>query len=318
MGDKTALAPARRPGLAGGMDAQVMRPVQGVMWMLASGGSFVAVNGLVRALGTDLPAAQGAFIRFGFGVLILLPTLLPMLGKPLPPGTLRLFGLRGLVHMAAVICWFYAMARLPVAEVTAIGYLNPILVTLGAALFFGEKLALRRLLAVGVAICGALIVLRPGLREISLGHLSQMGAALFFAGSYLLAKRLSGQVSAAVIVAMMSLTVTLGLLPLALWVWVPVSLTQLAALALVALFATSGHYCMTRAFAVAPMTVTQPVTFLQLLWASLLGALVFGEAVDGFVLLGGGVIIAAISYITFREAMLKRRAVTPGLNEAKL
>lgn len=295
-----------------------MKPVQGVIWMLASGGSFVAVNGLVRWLGTDLPAAQGAFIRFGFGVLFLLPTLWPMLGKPLPPGMLKLFGLRGLVHMAAVICWFYAMARLPVAEVTAIGYLNPILVTLGAALFFGEKLALRRILAVGVAICGALIVLRPGLREISLGHLSQMGAAFFFAGSYLFAKRLSGQVSAAVVVAMMSLTVTLGLLPLALLVWVPVTGTQVAALALVALFATSGHYCMTRAFAVAPMTVTQPVTFLQLLWAALLGALVFGEPVDGFVLLGGGVIIAAISYITFREAMLKRRDVTPAVNAAKL
>lgn len=295
-----------------------MKPVQGVMWMLASGGSFVAVNGLVRWLGTDLPAAQGAFIRFGFSVLFLLPTLLALWGKPFPAGALRLFGLRGLAHMAAVICWFYAMARLPVAEAIAISYLNPILVTLGAALFFGEKLALRRILAVGVAICGALIVLRPGLREVSLGHLAQMGAALFFAVSYLLVKRLSGLVSAAVIVAMMSLTVTLGLLPLALWVWVPVSATQLGALALVAVFATSGHYCMTRAFAVAPLTVTQPVTFLQLLWAALLGALVFAEPVDGFVLLGGGVIIAAISYITFREAVLRRRDLTPSVSAAKL
>ena len=78
-----------------------------------------------------------------------------------------------------------------------------------------------------------------------------------------------------------------------------------------AVFATSGHYCMSRAFAVAPLTVTQPVTFLQLVWATLLGALVFGEGVDGFVLLGGGVIIGAISYITWREARLKRGGVTP-------
>lgn len=293
------------------METQDIRPVQGVLWMLASGLSFVGVTGLVRWLGTDLPAAQGAFIRFGFGVVFLLPTMAPMLRKGFAPGSLRLFGLRGLVHMAAVICWFHAMARLPVAEVTAIGYLNPVLVTLGGALFFGETLALRRILAVVVAIGGALIVLRPGLREVTDGHIAQVGAAFFFAGSYLFAKRLSAIVSASTIVAMMSLCVTLGLLPFALWVWVPVGLTQLAALALVAAFATMGHYCMTRAFGVAPLTVTQPVTFLQLVWATALGALVFGEGVDGFVLLGGGIIIAAISYITFREAMLRRRILTP-------
>lgn len=287
------------------------KPVQGVAWMLASGLSFVVMTGFVRWLGTDLPAPQGAFIRFGFGLLFLLPTLLPLLRRGFPPGTLRLFTLRGLVHMVAVICWFHAMARLPVAEVTAIGYLNPVLVTLGGVLFFGEVLALRRILAVLVAICGALIVLRPGLREITDGHLAQVGAAFFFAGSYLFAKRLSAQVSASAIVGMMSLCVTIGLAPLAFWVWVPVSLTQLGALALVAVFATLGHYCMTRAFGVAPLTVTQPVTFLQLVWATLLGWLVFGEGVDGWVLLGGGTIIAAISYITFREAQLKRRPLTP-------
>ena len=299
-------------------DTQQYRPVQGVLWMLASGGSFVGVNGVVRWLGTDLPAAQSAFLRFAFGVLFLLPTMIPMLRRGFPPGTIRLFGWRGVVHTAAVICWFHAMARLPVAEVTAIGYLTPILVTLGAALIFGEVLAMRRILAVGVAILGAAIVLRPGLREVTDGHLAQMAAAFFFAGSYLFAKRLSATTPASTIVAMLSLCVTLGLLPFALWVWVPVTLTQLGALALVAICATSGHYCMTRAFGVAPLTVTQPVTFLQLIWATLLGWIAFGEAVDGWVLLGGGVIIAAISYITFREAQLKRRGVTPAVNATKI
>ena len=73
----------------------------------------------------------------------------------------------------------------------------------------------------------------------------------------------------------------------------------------------AGHYFMTRAFAVAPLTVTQPVTFLQLVWATLLGALAFGEAVDPWVLLGGAIIILAISYITWREAALKRPRLTP-------
>lgn len=288
-----------------------MKPVQGLVWMLASGVSFLGVTGLVRWLGTDLPAAQGAFLRFAFGVMFLLPTLGPVLRGGFAPGAMRLFALRGVVHTVAVICWFYAMARLPVAEVTAIGYLNPVLVTVGAAVFLGEKLAMRRILAVCVAILGALVILRPGVREVTDGHMAQVAAAFGFAGSYLVAKRLSGMASAGAVVAMMSLMVTLGLAPFALAVWVPVTPTQLAALAGVAAFATSGHYCMTRAFAVAPLTVTQPVTFLQLLWATLLGMIVFHETVDLWVLAGGGVIIAAVSYITWREAVLNRRGITP-------
>ncbi|MFN3292873.1 MAG: DMT family transporter [Gemmobacter sp.] len=299
-------------------ESALNRPVAGVLWMLASGLSFVGVTGIVRYLGTDLPAAQSAFLRFAWSFVFLLPSLVLLLRGGLPGGALPLIGWRGAVHTVAVILWFYAMARLPVAEVTAIGYLNPVGVTLGAALFFGERLALRRLAAIGLAIVGALIVLRPGLREVSPGHLAQIGAAICFAGSYLLAKRLSQMLPAGAIVALMSATVTLGLAPFALAVWVPVSLEQVLWLGLVAMFATAGHYCMTRAFACAPIAVTQPVTFLQLLWATLLGALAFGEAVDPFVLLGGALIIGAVSYITWREAQIKRAGLTPPANAGKL
>jgi drug/metabolite transporter (DMT)-like permease len=287
------------------------RPVEGVLWMLLTGLCFVGVTGIVRHLGTDLPAAQSAFLRFAWGVVFLIPALVPILRQGLPAGSLPLFLGRGVVHTGAVILWFYAMARLPLAEVTAIGYLNPVLVTLGAVLFFGEKLAWRRVAAVGVALLGALIVLRPGLREVTGGHLAQLGAATLFAGSYLYASRLSRMVGAGTVVALLSLTVTVGLAPLAWAVWVPVSVAQMGWLALVAGFATAGHYTMTRAFRAAPLSVTQPVTFLQLVWATMLGALVFGEAVDPFVILGGSIIIAAISYITWREAAVQRRPVTP-------
>ena len=283
-------------------DKPLSNPVRGVLWMLAAGLSFVGVNGIVRYLGTDLPAAQSAFLRFGFGVMFLLPAMQPVLRSGFGAGLLRLYGWRGVVHSIAVILWFYAMARIPLAEVTAIGYLNPVLVTLGAALFFGEKLTRVRLLAFVVAALGAMIILRPGLRDVSSGHLAQLAAAVFFAGSYLVGKELSTRASAAAVVAMLSLTVTIGLLPIAIWVWVPVTIAQLGWLALVAAFATMGHYFMTQAFQAAPMAVTQPVTFLQLLWATLLGTLVFGESLDAYVLIGGAVIIAAISFVTLREA----------------
>ncbi|WP_376871655.1 DMT family transporter [Albirhodobacter sp. R86504] len=299
------------------MEKTPQRPVLGVLWMLATGLNFVAVNGIVRWLGDDLPALQSAFIRFAAGLLLLTPALVSVMRRGLPDGSLKIFLLRGGLHTVAVVLWFFAMARIPIAEVTAIGYINPIIVTIGAALIFGESFALRRMIAIAVAIVGALIVLRPGLRELSIGHASQLGAGVVFGMSYLVAKRLSDVAPAGVVVAMLSLMVTVCLAPFAILVWVPVSIVQVAALALVAVFATAGHYCMTRAFACAPMTVTQPVTFLQLVWATLLGSVLFGEAVDPYVLLGGAVIIGAISYMTLREAQINKRGVTPTVGATK-
>ncbi len=142
--------------------------------------------------------------------------------------------------------------------------------------------------------------------------------AVFFAIGYLIAKRMSQQVSPSVVVGMLSITVTIGLAPLAWSVWVTPSLWDLVVLFAVACFATAGHYTMTLAFAAAPITVTQPVTFLQLVWAVLLGWLVFDENVDFWVVAGGLVIISAISFITWREAVLKRRQITPDVNATKV
>ncbi|MCJ8140483.1 DMT family transporter [Falsirhodobacter halotolerans] len=283
------------------------RPVQGVLWMLVSGLSFVAVNGAVRAAGSDVPSIQAAFLRYAFGIVFLAPLLPTLIRARFPSHIWWLFTLRGAFHSAAVVGWFYAMVHIPIAEVSAIGYLTPIAVVAGGALIFGERFSLRRAAAIGVAILGTLIVLRPGLREVELGHLSQLFAALMFAVSYLIAKRLSREVPPALVVAMMSISVAVVLAVPAMMVWVPPSMGDLAWFAMAAVFATSGHYCMTRSFGCAPLTTTQPVTFLQLIWATLLGVLVFGEAVDPFVLLGGGMIIAAIAYITWRDAVRARQ-----------
>ncbi|WP_304618104.1 DMT family transporter [Paracoccus sp. (in: a-proteobacteria)] len=300
------------------IDATTRRDLVGIGWMVATGLCFVAVNAIVRGLEGALPAPQAAFIRFVIGLVVLVPVILPALRQGFEPVVWRMFGLRGALHVVAVIAWFYAMSRITVAEVTAIGFLNPIVVTLGAALFLGERLAARRMAAVGVALLGALVVLRPGLRELDPGHLSQILASVAFGASYLVAKRLSERVPASVVVAMMSLTVAIGLAPLAWLVWVPPTLSQVLWLGLVAFFATLGHYTMTRAFAAAPLTVTQPVTFLQLVWASLVGILVFHEPLDGWVILGGAMMIAAISYITWREARLRAALKTPPVGATKI
>jgi drug/metabolite transporter (DMT)-like permease len=300
------------------MDETAARPGLGIFWMFVTGLNFIAVTAIVKHIGTDLPAAQSAFLRYFLGLVFLIPMLRPLLAARLTRRQLALFGLRGAVHTIGVALWFYAMARITMAEVTALNYLNPVYVTIGAALFLGERLALRRLTAIVAAVLGAALILRPGFRELGDGHMAMLVTALAFGASYLLAKRLSGEVGAAAIVAMLSITVTIGLAPLAVAVWVPPTLSQLGWIFLVACFATAGHYTMTLAFAAAPVTVTQPVTFLQLVWSVLLGWALFGEAIDAWVVAGGTLILAAVSFITWREAVLKRRRITPVVMETKI
>ncbi|MBT8460768.1 MAG: DMT family transporter, partial [Boseongicola sp.] len=132
--------------------------------------------------------------------------------------------------------------------------------------------------------------------------------AVLFAISYLMAKQFTGRISPAVIVGMLSIFCTIGLAPFAIAVWQTPTMAEIGWMALVAILATAGHYTMTLAFAAAPVTVTQPVSYLQLVWATLLGLWVFGEPVDGWVILGGLIIMSSVTFITIRETMLKRRA----------
>jgi drug/metabolite transporter (DMT)-like permease len=281
--------------------------IAGIGWMLASGVLFVFVTGIVRYIGTDLPAPVAAFMRYAMGLAILSPVLVRLVTYRPSPRALILYGVRGLVHGMGVILWFFAMARIPVAEVTAIGYTSPIFITLGAALFFKERLHARRIFAVLAGFAGAMLVIRPGFSEVSSGQLAQLAAAPLFAASYLIAKSLTRSESPAVIVGVLTITSTLALAPFAIANWQTPSLHDTMWLALTAVFATTGHYTLTRAFKAAPLTVTQPVTFLQLLWATLLGMLAFGEPFDPWVIAGGGVIVASVTYIAHREAAAGRR-----------
>ncbi|MEM1077415.1 MAG: DMT family transporter [Pseudomonadota bacterium] len=299
------------------METSQHRPLIGILWMICTGLCFVAVTALVKSIGGAVPAAQAAFLRYILGLVFVLPVLGTLLRTRIPRRDLGIFAARGVVHTGAVICWFFAMTQIPIAEVTAMNYFSPVYVTIGAALFLGERMAFRRIAAICVALIGALIILRPGFRELSPGHFAMLGTALGFAISYLLAKRLVADVSPSLVVAGLSITVSLGLAPFALAVWVTPSLLQLAVLFGVACFATLGHYTMTLAFQAAPLSVTQPVTFLQLIWATALGALVFGEAADTFVVLGGGLIVAAISFLSWREARLRKAGITPSVSDTK-
>ncbi|MFK7942921.1 MAG: DMT family transporter [Paracoccaceae bacterium] len=279
--------------------------------MVLTGLLFIAVTGIVRHLGSDMPAPVAAFLRYAIGLLLILPAFRSLFRHMPSAQEWRLYVFRGVVHGIAVMLWFYAMARIPIAEVTAIGYTAPIFVTIGAAIFLGERLQARRIGAVAAAFIGALVILRPGMVELSSGALAQLMAAPLFACSFLLAKSFTRDAEPALIVAMLSAFCTLTLLPAAILQWRDPTWEEVGWLALTAAFATAGHYTLTRAYKAAPITVTQPVQFLQLVWAALLGIWVFGEAIDPYVILGGAIIVGSATYISHREMVVARRSYIP-------
>ena len=152
---------------------------------------------------------------------------------------------------------------------------------------------------------GALVVLQPGFQEINIGSIAQLTAAPLFAASFLIAKRLTKVESSTAIVAYLSVFVTLVLLAPAIYVWRTPTVIELIWLFATAALATLGHYTLTQAFRAADITVTQPIQFLQLVWATILGLAVFGEQPEIWTWVGGGMIVASATFIAHREG--KRR-----------
>jgi len=279
----------------------------GMLYMAASGLCFVMVAVLVRWVGTDLSAPQAAFIRYLFGTLMLAPVFFRIARGELRVNSIRLNLVRGVAHGFAVILWFFAMARIPMAEVTAIGYLTPVVVTVAAAVFLRERFQARRLIAVILGFIGVLVILRPGFQTLSLGQLAQLGTTPLFAASFILTKKLTETESNTVIVAVLSLVCTLTLLVPAAFNWSPVSMYEYGLLFLTAAFATLGHFTLTHAFRCAPIAAVQPVTYLQLIWATLLGVILFGDLVDMYVVLGGAILVLSTTYIAHRESVLAKK-----------
>lgn len=279
----------------------------GIFWMVITTILFVAVTASVRFLDGEVPAPQAAFMRYLIGTLLLTPALISLIKVKPNRSLMKKFLLRGVVHSIGVTLWFYAMSVMPVAEVTAIGFLTYIFVSIGACLFLNEKLHKHRLTAIVISFIGALIILRPGFKEIGNGQIGMLIATIVFTLSYLIAKIVSKERSSAEIVAMLSLFTTIFLIPTAIYSWEPLSIKALIVLTFTAVIATLGHITMTKAIKSAPMVVTQPILFLQLVWASMVGLFIFDENFDPFVILGGTVIMICVCYVSYREHKLGKK-----------
>ena len=287
----------------------------GILWMVITTILFVGVTATVRYLEGEVPAPQAAFLRYAIGTLMLAPSLITLTKFKPNRSLFNKFVLRGFVHSIGVTLWFYAMSVMPVAEVTAIGFLTYIFVSIGASIFLKEKLHKHRLLAILISFIGALIILRPGFKVIESGQLGMLIATMVFTASYLIAKVVSKERTSSEIVAMLSIFTTIFLIPSAIYSWEPLSLEALLILSFTALIATLGHITMTKAIKAAPMVVTQPVLFLQLVWASMVGLFMFDEEFDLFVIIGGTVIMLCVCYVSYREHILGKKITSEALQK---
>ena len=287
----------------------------GILWMVITTILFVGVTATVRYLEGEVPAPQAAFLRYAIGTVMLVPSLITLTKFKPDRSLFNKFILRGFVHSIGVTLWFYAMSVMPVAEVTAIGFLTYIFVSIGASIFLKEKLHKHRLSAILISFIGALIILRPGFKVIESGQLGMLIATMVFTASYLIAKVVSKERTSSEIVAMLSIFTTIFLIPSAIYSWEPLSLEALLILSFTALIATLGHITMTKAIKAAPMVVTQPVLFLQLVWASMVGLFIFDEEFDLFVIIGGTVIMLCVCYVSYREHILGKKITSEALQK---
>jgi len=277
--------------------------VQGLLWTLVAGLCFVLLNTLSRYLTAQLDPFESQFLRYLCGFLVMLPLVWRSGLAAYRPQHIGGQFVRGLVHTAALGLWFVALPHISLADMTAIGFTTPIFIMLGAWLFLRESMRWERWLAALVGFGGVLIVVAPGLSGSSGSYsLVMLASAPVFAASFLITKALTRYEKAGVIVLWQSITVTLLSLPLALLHWQAPTAAQWAGYGVCGLLGSGAHYCLTRAYGVADISATQSLKFLDLVWATLMGWLVFSDQPSQSTLIGGLVISASTLWIARRES----------------
>jgi drug/metabolite transporter (DMT)-like permease len=298
-------AAARRLAAISGASASV----RAMLWMAGSGVLFTLLNTILRMMALQLDPFQTQFLRYLFGGLVMLPFILRAGLRRYRPNGLQGQLWRGVVHTSGLLVWFIAVPHVPLAEMTALGFTYPIFVMLGAMLFLGERMVPARWAAALIGFAGVLVVVWPQLSGAGgFYSLVMLASAPLFAASFLITKALTRRDSAQVIVVWQSITVALFSLPFALLHWAWPTPEQWGWFLLAGITGTAGHICLTRAFGLADMSVVQPIKFLELLWAALLGLLVFGDLPGEATLLGGLIIFASTTWIARREARAARHS----------
>jgi drug/metabolite transporter (DMT)-like permease len=294
---------ARHAAVAHRRASRLPPTLRGLMWSTGAGLSFALLNTLLRGLTLQVGAFETQFLRYAFGLVVMLPLILRAGLAAYRPRNIGGHFSRGAAHTVGLLLWFAAIPHITIADTTAIGFTGPIFIMMGAAWMFGERMRWERWLAAAIGFAGVLIVVGPKLSGSGGWYtLVMLSSSPVFALSFLMTKGLTRHDRPEVIVAWQSISVALLSLPMAALHWTMPNGWQWLSFAACGVLGSLAHYMLTRSFAIADISATQSVKFLDLIWATVLGWLVFGDMPSRSTLIGGAVICAATLWIAHREA----------------
>jgi drug/metabolite transporter (DMT)-like permease len=291
-------------------------PAKGIVYMLAASATLTIMDAGIKWLTSGYPVPQIGFMRYAVGMVVA-TALAARLGGIATLRTRRPGGhaLRSLFNLATMLTFYYALEALPLTDSVAIGYAAPLFMTALSVPLLGERVGWRRWMAVVVGFFGVLIAAQPSAAGISAGALYALAAALFYALTLVTSRQLSTTESSHTILFYYSLFVVVALGAWMPWVWVTPRWEDLWLIVFTGVAGSFGQFFLNQAFRYGEVSLLAPLDYSGLVWAGLLGFIVWGDVPTPVILVGSAIIMSAGIYIVRREAMLRRRTQPPAAPE---
>ena len=262
----------------------------------------------------ELNVFTTGFLRFFFGFLIITPYILKTKFEVFSTKNLKIHILRSALNLPAMLLGFAALAMLPLEKMTAIHFIVPIIVTILAVIFLKEKIYLYRSIALVMGFLGMLIILRPGIIDISIGIYMALISSLIWSVVIILTKKVSKDDSAITILSHQYVYMSLFSFPLVIYFWDQPSLKTIIFISCAAMSGTILHIALNHAYKLVDVTMTQPYSFLGLVVSSIIGYFVFSDKPDFYTWLGASVIFCGVLLISYRELQLNKEITRKRLN----
>ena len=257
----------------------------------------------------DVNVYVAGFFRFFLGLVIILPYIIKNKDAVLRTTHLKKHILRAILGLPAMLLYFSALVLLPIEKLTAISFVVPLIVTILAVFFLGEKIYIYRTLALILGFSGMLVIIRPGFVEISIGVYMVLFSALLWSINIIITKKISKDDSAITILAYQSIFMSLLSFFIVLFFWEMPSLKTFIYLILAAMCGTVLHLALNHAFKLVDVSMTQPYSFLNLVFASIIGYFVFNEIPDLYTWVGALIIFIGVLIISYREMKLDKEII---------
>ena len=262
----------------------------------------------------ELNVFTTGFLRFFFGFLIITPYILKTKFEVFSTKNLKIHILRSALNLPAMLLGFAALAMLPLEKMTAIHFIVPIIVTILAVIFLKEKIYLYRSIALVMGFLGMLIILRPGIIDISIGIYMALISSLIWSVVIILTKKVSKDDSAITILSHQYVYMSLFSFPLVIYFWDQPTLKTIIFILCAAMSGTILHIALNHAYKLVDVTMTQPYSFLGLVVSSIIGYFVFSDKPDFYTWLGASVIFCGVLLISYRELQLNKEITRKRLN----